>query len=98
VVFVTLEPTGSMGVKPIRSKGNKMQRYFFDLVENGHSDYDVFGTPLDNLAAAHAEAVEALLEIAVEVLPKDGPRTLMMVVRDESGSVLKTVRLAFDPG
>jgi hypothetical protein len=73
-----------------------MPRYFFDLVDGSAALPDAEGTELPDIKAAREEASEALLGIARDHVPADGPqRTMSIVVREEGGRTVLTVSLSY---
>lgn len=69
-----------------------MPRYFFDVHDEGDDVLDTQGMLLPDLEAARLEATRALIGIAQDVLPADGPQqSLSISIRDETGSVVLTV-------
>ncbi len=71
-------------------------RYFFDLIDGSVAQPDREGTVLPDAKAARDEASEALLGIARDHMPADGPnRTMSVAVRDEDGAQILLVSLSY---
>ncbi|ARP67748.1 hypothetical protein A9K65_013945 [Mesorhizobium sp. WSM1497] len=62
-----------------------MPRYFFDFWEDGNLIADKEGTDLPDFEAARDEGFLDLMELANDILPRNGAHELKLVVRDEAG-------------
>jgi hypothetical protein len=69
-----------------------MPRYFFDVVEDGTTFLDEEGLEFNDLAAAHADVLRTLGELAREKLHRDR-QSLIIRVRDESPEPVWTASL-----
>lgn len=73
-----------------------MPRYYFDVTDEGGARRDAVGVECPDLAAARAEAVRVLPDIARHEMPKDGDRHLFtVIVRDGRGCPVYTATLGF---
>lgn len=72
-----------------------MERFFFDTNDSGSVARDDEGMDLADRDAARQQALNALPDIARDVLPRDGDRRDMIVdVRDASGRMVFTASLS----
>jgi hypothetical protein len=79
-------------------RGHTMPRYYFDLYDNSILLADDQGTELDSAQEAHRQAIIALAEIAKDLLPENGQRTLIMQVKTADHCAVARARIDFDPG
>lgn len=75
-----------------------MPRYFFDVKSNEEVVLDHHGVDLPDLATAHREAIRTLVEIAEELIPLNGARTLSIFVADAGHKRVLDTHIKFDPG
>ncbi|MER9167682.1 hypothetical protein NKI12_09905 [Mesorhizobium australicum] len=73
-----------------------MDRFFFDLTDNGTRYPDTEGTDLASLQAAEDEAAMALLEIARDQMPDGTFRQVAFQVHGEAGIPLFEVKVTFE--
>jgi hypothetical protein len=72
-----------------------MPRYFFDI-NDGRNARDDVGVECDDTQAAVKHAKQALPEIAVDEVPKDGERqTLTILISEEGGKAVYVGSLTF---
>jgi hypothetical protein len=75
--------------------GASAMRYFFDIYDGDHWTRDDLGTDCRNDIAARRQAVLALVEMAREYIPSDGP-TMDLTVRVRNATQTAfTLRLDF---
>jgi hypothetical protein len=72
-----------------------MVRYFFDVQNDGVFHSDTEGTELEDTTAAGVEAIQALAELALDVLPGSTGKSLTMIVRDQDGQHSFELELIF---
>jgi hypothetical protein len=68
-----------------------MPRFYFDMVLNGRELSDDEGLELTSPAVAREEAMTAIAEMAKD--EKACPKSIVIVIRDESPQPVGTVRL-----
>lgn len=72
-----------------------MPRYFIDTDDGSTRVRDEGGLDLPDAAAARAEAIRALPDMARDTMPNGDRRTLVSEVRDERGTVVYHATLTF---
>jgi len=73
-----------------------MPRFYFDMVANGDLSLDHSGVDLMDLGAAREEALRTAMEVAAELIPRDGPLRLVFAVSNEAYRLLLRVVVVFD--
>lgn len=75
--------------------GIQMARYFFDTHDGEALLRDDVGIEIDDLERVRAEAIDALPDMAREVLPDGNERMFAVQVRDENGQIVFSATLSF---
>jgi hypothetical protein len=75
-----------------------MPRYFFDIDDMTRAMKDDVGSDLANLAEAHREAAGTLIQMGRDVFRDGSSGSLSVIIRDESGAVLRKVWLTLSIG
>jgi hypothetical protein len=70
-----------------------MPRFFFDIDDMTRAMEDDVGSELADLAEAHREATETLIQMGRDVFRDKSRGVLAVAIRDETGAVLRRVRL-----
>lgn len=71
-----------------------MQRFFFDIIDNGQTSRDDDGMEWSDLEAAQRDVLSTLAEIARDELCTGHHRELAIAIRDEDGRRRLTARLS----
>ena len=73
-----------------------MPRLYFDVDEDGEMRRDRDGTDLDDVGAARDEAVQMLVRLAMDELPRNGKhKTITVVVRSADDRRLFKAALSY---
>ena len=73
-----------------------MPRFYFDMVANGDLSLDHSGIDLRDLGEAREEAMRTAMEVAAELIPRQGPLRLVFAVSNEAYRLLLRVIVVFE--
>ncbi|MCO6052340.1 hypothetical protein NGM99_21355 [Mesorhizobium sp. RP14(2022)] len=73
-----------------------MQRYYFDIHSDRHSQLDETGTEFSSMAEVRKEAMRVLPALAAEEVPKDGDKQgFTVLVTDSAGRPVYSATLSY---
>jgi hypothetical protein len=73
-----------------------MPRFYFDVVLDGATAPDETGTSFPDVEAARKDALIAATEMARGLASEGNPKPLSIIIRDEIGRPVTTVRLSLE--